>query len=219
MATSQRKFVRRLRRVYGVKVLTRRQWGTEHPLLYGLRVITHPAKVPSDTLVQHITVTFDSGKLTGDMVKDMQTLERIGYSRFRSGISYNGAVDREGALGIGQNLRAKGTHTVNHKRVPNYSYDQNYWARAIAWIGVEGDRPTEACVETTAKFFACLMDCGHLTEDPDYDPHAKFTAKSCPTPAMISRMPEIRRRAYALHDKNKDVPTPTARRKVRDRRK
>ena len=214
MATRQSTFVRRLRRVYGVKVLTRRQWGTKHPLLYGLRLISHPAHVPADTFVQHITVTYDSGELIGDMKADMQLLERIGYDRFRSGISYNGAVDDQGTFGVGQNLRAKGTHTVNNKNVPGYSYDQNKMARAIAWIGVEGERPTEACVDTTVAVFACLMDCGHLTDDPDYDPHAKFAYKSCPTPAMISRMPEIERRAHALHDKNKNIPTP--RRKVRE---
>jgi hypothetical protein len=57
---------------------------------------------------------------------------RIGMERFGSGVSYNFLVHMQtGEVAVGQPLDAKGTHTLNEKRVPGYSYDQNLVARAI----------------------------------------------------------------------------------------
>lgn len=196
--TLQRRVVRNLR-ARGVRVQTRRQWGSKYPHVYAWRLIwRRVARVVADTLVQHITVTFDSGTLVGDFRKDMQTIERIGYERFRSGFSYNFAVDMEtGMIGMGMPLLAKGTHTVNDKRIPGFSHDQNAVARAVAMIGMPGKVPSERCIEATAHLFAALMEEGALTNDPDYVPHAMFAYKSCPTPQVIAVMPRIKRLAHA----------------------
>lgn len=207
--TSQKIFIRRLRRVYGVKVLTRSEWGTRHKSLYWRRNITHRAKPQSDTLVEHISVTHDDGKLIGHFVADMQELERIGYSRFKSGISYNIAIDRvTGMVGIGQNFRAKGTHTVNNKKKKGYSFDQNFWARAICWIGVPGDKWSNKCRDSHVKVISCMMDCGFLTEHPDYLPHSYFAYKECPMDYVARELNSILRDAQALHAKMKRVKTP-----------
>jgi hypothetical protein len=209
MATSQRKFIRRLRTVYGLDVRTRKQWGSTLGWRYAQRLVTHRAHVPADTVVAHITVTFDDGVLTGEFDADMREIERIGHARFGSGISYNFGVDKAtGMVGIGQPLRAKGTHTVNDKNRTGFSQDQNYWARAIAWIGVPGNLPSPKCIDAYVAIIACLMDCGHVTEDPDVLPHSFFAYKDCPMPIMAGKLPEIKRRAQALHQKNKNTPTP-----------
>lgn len=211
MASLEKTFVRRLRRVYGLDVRTRRQWGSVRRGTYAWRLIWRRAKVPADTLVQHITVTNDSGDLTGEFDADMRTLERIGYDRFGSGISYNICIDKDtGMVGMGMPLRAKGTHTVNDKNKPNFSRDQNYWARAIAWIGVPGNGWSKACYDAHVKVIACLMDCGHLTDDPDYLPHSYFAYKECPMGYIADKLPALKREAIALHEKMRDVPTPRA---------
>jgi len=209
MASTQAAFVRRLRKVYGVRVRTRKDWGSTRGSVYAWRLINKRATVPADTVVEHITVTFDDGKLTGNFDADMRELERIGYARFGSGISYNFAIDHlTGMVGIGQPLRAKGTHTVNNKNMPGYSHDQNKVARAIAWIGVPGNKISDECREAHVKLLACLMDCGHVTPDPDYKPHSFFAAKECPTEAMRKLMPLILSDARKLHQRKKNIKTP-----------
>jgi hypothetical protein len=201
--------VRRLSKVYGLDVRTRSQWGTQHRAVYFTRLITRPAKVPADTVVGHITVTFDDGKFTGDFDSDMREVERIGWSRFGSGVSYNICVDKlTGMVGIGQNLRAKGTHTINEKHFRDWGFDQNFWARAIAWIGMPGNDLSDKALESFAKVIACMMDTGHVTADPDFLPHSVFTWKDCPTDALRREMPGILSRAKALHRQNKDKRTP-----------
>jgi hypothetical protein len=209
MASTQKAFIRRLRKVYGVNVRTRAQWGTKHRATYWQRLVTRPAKVPVDTIVEHITVTFDDGKFTGNFDADCREVERIGWERFGSGVSYNFLVDQKtGMVGIGQDLRAKGTHTVNDKNKHGYSHDQNKVARAIAWIGVPGNQLSEVAVTTHVKIIACLMDTGHCTADPDYLPHSFFAAKDCPTDTARNKLPAILRRAKELHHKNRNVRTP-----------
>lgn len=212
MASTQGAFVRRLRRLYGVDVVTRRGWGSTKGWRYAQRLVTHRAKVPADTVVAHVTVTLDPENHRKAFAQAMRDLEDIGWKRFGSGISYNLVIEQDtGMLGIGMPLRAKGTHTVNDKGVAGYSRDQNYWARGIAWIGNVGDRPSDACVDTFVKVLACLMDTGHVTVDPDLDPHSKFAWKECPLESMRVLLPGILRRAQALHEQNKDVRTPRRR--------
>lgn len=213
MASTQRMFVRRLRKVYGIEVRTRREWGTQHASVYFKRLVTHPAKVPADTVVGHITVTFDDGKFTGDFDSDMREVERIGWSRFLSGVSYNFCVDKlTGMVGIGQNLRAKGTHTVNDKNLKGFSHDQNFWARAIAWIGVPGNQLSDKALHSFACIIACGMDTGHITIDPDFLPHSAFAFKDCPTDELRREMPAILSKAKRLHNEKKDIRTPLLKR-------
>lgn len=176
----------------GVVVLNHKQWGSAHRALYAWRRFYKPAKQPADTVVQHITVTLDHGPLTGDFKADARTVERIGYERFGSGMSYNWLVDMEtGMVAVGQPLDAKGTHTVNDKDVDGYSYDQNLVARAIAVLGVEDSKLSRKAERSIALLLAAMMDEGAVTRDPDYVPHSLFAWKDCPCDATRDRMPSI----------------------------
>lgn len=197
--------VRRNARKRGVVILTHKQWGSRLIKLYNSRLLTRPVTVKmADTLWQHITVTFDSGVLTGDFKKDMQTIERIGAERFNSGVSYNFPIDmRTGMVGQGQLLLAKGTHTVNNKGIPGYSYDQNAVARSFAWIGMPGDKISPEAREAAAQLFAAMMDEGALTQSPDYNPHSLVAPKDCPTDAGRAAMPWILARAHSVKKKKR----------------
>lgn len=190
MATITTRVVRNARR-RGVKVIGRTGWGNTS-LVYATRRRTRPHKrMPSDTLWQHITVTNRKG-----IRYDMRTLHKIGMERFGSGVSYNFAIDmKTGEVGVGQALDAKGTHTVNNKNIPNYSYDQNFVAHAFAFIGMPGDEPSEAAIQAAANLFAAMIDEGALTADPDYNPHSMVAYKDCPTDAAREVMPRIKKLA------------------------
>lgn len=186
-------------RALGGNVQTRKDWGTKRADTYAARRRYRPVKQHVDTLVQHITVTFDDGVLTGDFRADMREVERIGYERFRSGVSYNWCVDMStGMIGEGQPLDAKGTHTVNLKRRPGFSYDQNKVARAVAVIGVPSSKLTARGREGIAIIYAAMIIEGALTADPDYLPHSYFASKDCPCDSTRDAMPAIRRRALQL---------------------
>jgi hypothetical protein len=195
--------VRRARRK-GLTVLTRRQWGSQHGALYAKRRLWTRLGVwgkfrrKADTVVQHITVTFDSGVLIGDLKTDARTIERIGFERFGSGVSYNWLVDmRTGHVAVGQPLDAKGTHTVNDKRKPGFSRDQNLVARAIAVIGMPGTPLSDKAERSIVLLLEAMVLEGAITPTFDYLPHSFFTWKDCPCTPTRSRMPEIRRAVRA----------------------
>lgn len=167
----------------GVVVLTQKQWGSAHPGTYNKRLETHPVSVrKADTLWQHITVTFNIGNLIGDFKKDMQTLERIGDERFGTGVSYNVCADPiTGMIGLGANLLARGAHTINDKGVKGFSKNQNYVARAAAWIGMPGFKTTRRARRQLAKFIAAMIEEEALTPEHDYEPHSLVAWKDCPT--------------------------------------
>lgn len=199
---AQARFVRNLR-ARGVTVLTLRQWGTKMPGVYAERLLTHPVAVKkADTLVEHITVTFDDGVLVGDFKKDMQEVERIGWQRFGSGFSYNLGLDPvTGMVGMGMPFFAKGTHTINRKKVPGFTLDQNDAARAVAVLGMPGVKLSRRAIEAHAKIIASMVDVGLLTTHFDFVPHSLFAAKDCPTDNVREVMPVILRRAKRISDK------------------
>jgi len=191
-----------------VKVLTRRQWGSKYAATYrARRKLTKAGQWPGfilvvDTVAQHITVTFDSGELTGDFKIDMQTIERIGQQRFNSGVSYNFVIDmKTGMVGVGQPLDSKGTHTVNDFGKKGYSHDQNLKARAIAFMGMPGDKVYPAAEKALVNLLVAMWECGYITKDFDYQPHSFFTAKDCPTSAVREIMPRVREKV-ARHIRN-----------------
>lgn len=204
MATITQKAIRVMRR-RGAKVLSHKQWGSKQMALYAeRRRRTARGDWPGfklymvDTVVLHITVTFDSGTLVGDFKEDMQTIERIGVERFQSGISYNMVVDMEtGMAGVGQPIDSKGTHTVNDKGVSGFSHDQNLVARAIACMGMPGKPLSDAALETIVDIMMGWWEVGAITDDPDILPHSYFAAKDCPTDAVRNKIPEIQRRFRA----------------------
>lgn len=184
----------------GVVVLNRHQWGSRLPHVYAWRRRFRRVKPgAADTVVQHITVTLDHGRLTGDFKRDVRTVERIGQERFGSGVSYNWIVDMTtGMVAAGQPLDAKGTHTVNHKNAAGYSYDQNYVARAIAVLGMPEDELSPAAAESIAQLLAAHVEHGAITRGFDYDPHSRFAYKDCPCDSTRDQMRAIRRRVDEL---------------------
>jgi len=187
--------VRRARRK-GVKVLSRRQWGSRAAKTYlRRRLLTRGGKYGkfvrrADTVVQHITVT----KPSGDFRADCRTVERIGLDRFGSGVSYNFLVDmRTGAVAVGQPLDAKGTHTVNDKGVRGYSKDQNLAARAIAVVGMPNTPLSTAAERSIGLLLKAMVEAKAITPTFDYLPHSKFASKDCPCDATRSRMTAIRK--------------------------
>lgn len=176
----------------GVKVYTRKQWGSTEGDVYAWRRANKPAHQPADTVVQHITVTQPSG----DFKADCRTIERIGMERFGSGVSYNWLVDMTtGAVAVGQPLDAKGTHTINDKDVDGYSYDQNLVARAIAVVGMPDTDLSVRAGEAIAHLLAAMMDEGAVTRGHDYVPHSLFAYKDCPCDSTRDQMPAIRKAA------------------------
>lgn len=191
-------------RARGVIVLSRSGWGSSTSLkvdgrnVYAWRRDHKPHTLipdrPADTLWQHITVTRDTGPLRGDFKRDMRTVERIGWERFRSGFSYNFGIDpTTGMVGVGMPLDAKGTHTVNTKGVPGFSHDQNAVALALAWVGMPGMKPTDRAVRAAGLLVAALITEGALTREHDYEPHSLVAWKDCPTDAGRAVMPAIHR--------------------------
>lgn len=204
--------VKRARSKYNVPILTRSEWGSKHPGIYETRRKTKPVtRLKADTLVKHITVTLDTGPLTGNFITDMQTVERIGVERFGSGVSYNWVQDMyTGLFGVGQPLDAKGTHTVNDKNVPGYSRDQNAVARAVAGLGMPGYSYSKDAFRNCAGLIAAMIDVGALTEDFDYKPHSFFAYKDCPCDPMRNALFEEKKLAQALRKVSSSVHIDTA---------
>lgn len=202
MATITQKVVKNLR-ARDIRVFTRQQWGTRHPSTYAWRRVNRKHKLipkrPADTCWQHITVTRDTGSTNRSFFSDMQTVERIGFERFKSGVSYNWVVDMDsGVIGVGQPLDAKGTHTVNNKNTPGYSYDQNAVAVAIAVLGMPGKTPSRACENAISNLIAAMIEEKVLTKGHDYVPHSLVAYKECPTSQVLRRMDTINKNALEL---------------------
>lgn len=200
MASITTRVIRRAKGM-GAEVYNRRQWGNTS-LVYAVRRKTKPHKLipekPSDTVIQHITVTYDNAGVDG-FKKAMRTLHQIGMERFGSGVSYNFAISmRTGRIGLGNSLDAKGTHTVNDKNVPNYSYDQNAVGVGIAFIGMPGDRLSAKALKAASILIAAMIKEGALTRGHDYVPHSLFAYKDCPTDEVREHMNTINAQAKVL---------------------
>lgn len=204
----------------GVKIMTRREWGSMYGPVYAARRRERPHHqigrgIPTDTLVQHITVTHPSTPTlpaSRSMAADMRVVERIGFDRFGSGMSYNfGWNMSNGLIGVGMPLDAKGTHTVNEKHVPGFSYDLNYVSLAIAGIGMAATPgtpdtvPTEQALDSLARLIAALIDCHYLTHEFDYMPHRAFTNKACPGDLIAARMSDVRHAAQRYASQKPDA--------------
>lgn len=188
--------IRHYLRRRGYRVYTHRQWGAVHRDIYAWRRKFKPVTAdPADTVVQHITVTLDHGELKGDFFEDVRTIERIGFERFGSGISYNFVVDMTtGEIAVGMPLDAKGTHTVNdlNYRPDQFSYDQNAVARGIAVLGMPDTKLSLEAEAALIKLLTALVKFKAITPDFDYLPHSVFAAKGCPSDNTRNRMGFIR---------------------------
>lgn len=219
MANITQRVIRRARKEYGVPVLSRRQWGSRLGSVYRRRRSLTASgqwgafRLKADTVAQHITVT----RPTGNFKADCQAVERIGQSRFGSGVSYNWLVNMAtGEVAEGQPLDSKGTHTVNDKGRSGYSRNQNLVARAIAVIGMPDSNLSRDARESIAGLLAAMIDEGAITEDFDYQPHSFFAWKDCPCDATRNAMPSIYDRAHELRKSANRKPVPNSRGKAVD---
>lgn len=177
---------------WGRTVLTRKEWGAKYESVYQWRRENRPVELPVDYLFSHISVTIDDGTLTGDFINDMRELERIGYERFKSGISYNWAIDAvTGMIGEGMPLDARGTHTVNDKNVAGFPEQLNEHGHAIVLIGMPGVKPSAEFIRSFAAIRAAEIEAGVLKAGAPIYPHSKFAAKDCPTEAVRAILPTV----------------------------
>lgn len=190
-------------RARGVEVLTQDVWSLM-PGVYEERLRTRPHDLlpdqPVDTLVNHITVTHDDGPLVGDFVADLRELERIGWQRFRTGISYDIIVDRNAPhprVAIGQFLEARGAHAINDKDVPGYSKDQNKVSIGLAWVGMPGNKINRHGITAMVEVRSAAITVNALTETYDDIPHSLLAYKDCPTDELRDQLPDLKRRALA----------------------
>lgn len=200
------RFKRNMKR-RGITVLNRKQWGSVHRDVYRWRLIHKPVmKKTADTLWQHITVTRDDGHTWGDFKADCREVERIGWERFGTGVSYNLLLDMQRRqVALGMPFHAKGSHTLNDKEVRGFSFNQNLVARAMAFIGVPGNTLNQAAVETAGHAIAAMIEEDILTVDPDYVPHRLVANKACPTDNVVDNMDAIWKFALANCKKRKGV--------------
>lgn len=191
MSTPNEKVIARLREL-GFDVITRQEWGSVYGVEYASRRQHKSVDLPVRYAFQHITVT----RNTSNFAADMRTLERIGYERFQSGISYNWAVDPDtGMIGEGMPLDAKGTHTVNVKNVSGYPENLNYYGHAIACIGMPGLQPSEKFELACVAILRASWDTDVMRDECEYLPHSMFAFKDCPTQPIRNRMAAIRQTA------------------------
>ena len=123
--TPSQKVMHRAKKL-GLEIYNHKEWGSRERDVYAWRRVNRkhaqiPGK-PTDTFVQHITVTRDSGEKQINFDADMRAVEAIGMARFGSGVSYNWVTDMHtGEIGQGMPIDAAGTHTLNDKNVKGYS--------------------------------------------------------------------------------------------------
>lgn len=211
MATITAQAVKRMRDGYGLKVYTRRQWVLDPRVLWVYRWRRKHRKhfllpkIPADTLWAHISVTYlKDGDRWYTMKEIARQLHNIGVDRFNSGISYNLLLHPiTGELALGQALDAKGTHTVNDKRVPGYHFDQNGMSLAICVVGYPGVQLSKVAQESFAKASAALQDVGALTRGHDFNPHSMVAFKDCPTDAVRNKLDDIQHRSWELRRINR----------------
>lgn len=186
-------------RARGLKVYTRKQWGTVHEDVYIWRRKNKPHSLlpqrPVDTVWQHITVT----RRSGDFKADCQLIERIGFERFGTGCSYNFMVDMTtGEIGMGQPLDAKGAHTLNDNHIAGFSFDQNAVSLAIAVIGMPDYKLSGKAEAAISQLIAACIEVGAVTKGFDYEPHSLVAAKDCPCDSTRDRMSAIRHMALKV---------------------
>jgi N-acetylmuramoyl-L-alanine amidase len=183
----ENRIVRELRQA-GFRVLTRKQWGSRHRRLYQWRRIHRHFPGRAKCFFAHVTVT----NRTDNFAADVRLVERIGYERFGTGISYNYAVDqRTGTIAIGMPHDAAGAHTLNDKGIEGFPENLNYFGHAIAWIGNVGDRPSQDCKDAFSAIIAAEKKHNAARDRGRIYPHSKFAWKECPLTVMTNALPAI----------------------------
>lgn len=144
-------------------------------------------QLPARSLFVHHSVT----AATGDPVRDMRAIERIGRERFGR-FSYSYAAHPDGALleGAGTTI---GAHTAGH----------NSAHLAVVLIGnYERDDPTAVQLEAVAQLTAHLVEAGRLVASDGGDvlirPHRAVAQTACPGAKTVPHLAELRTRVAQL---------------------
>jgi hypothetical protein len=190
----EKRIIEELRQA-GFTVLSRKQWGSRHRPLYQWRRIRRHFPGEAKSFFAHVTVTNRSDSFAADV----REVEQIGYERFKTGISYNYAVDQKtGAIAIGMPHDAAGAHTLNDKGIDGFPYNLNYYGHGIAWIGNVGDRPSQDCEDAFSAIIAAERKHGAARDHATIYPHRKFAWKECPLAAMVEALPSILRKSKTI---------------------
>ena len=190
----EKRIIRELRRA-GFTVLSRKQWGSRHRPRYQWRRIHRHFPGRGKDFFAHVTVT----NRTKNFAADVRLVEQIGWERFRTGISYNYAVDQvTGEIAIGMPHDAAGAHTLNDKDVSGFPSNLNYYGHAIAWIGDVGDRPSQRCKDAFSAIIAAEKKHNASQRGARIFPHSKFAWKECPLTVMTNALPDILKKSHTI---------------------
>jgi hypothetical protein len=179
----------------GFTVLSRKQWRSRHRARYQWRRIHRHFPGRAKEFFAHVTVT----DRTKNFAADVRLVEQIGWDRFRTGISYNYAVDQvTGEIAIGMPHDAAGAHTLNDKDVSGFPSNLNYYGHAIAWIGNVGDRPSQRCKDAYSAIIAAEKKHNAAQRGARILPHSKFAWKECPLTVMTNALPDILGKSHTI---------------------
>lgn len=192
----EKRIIRELREA-GFTVLSRQEWGSRHRSLYQWRRIYRHFPGRAKCFFAHVTAT----DRTDDFAADVRRVEHLGYERFRTGISYNYAVDqRSGAIAIGMPHDAAGAHAYNDKGIDGFPDRLSYFGHDIAWIGNVGDRPSQDCKDAFSAIIAAEKKHGAARVGAAINPHSKVAWEECPLTVMTNALPAILDRSKTILD-------------------
>lgn len=187
-------------REQGLEIRTREEWGA---------VETYTSDRDCDSIADafalHVAVVDDPSDLLGPEDEVFRTIERIGQSRFGSGISYNAGAFNTGRGYEGQPLTRRGTHTVNtFKRdrcpvhggdmtgpITSSGYNLNVNWRALVLPQQVDDPVTDEQLDWAARWAAAQIRSGLARTDARWHGHRCVTAKACPGQIAFDRLDEL----------------------------
>lgn len=191
---------RRKLREQGLTFRTRTEWGARESYLSERTCDSVAA-----AFFLHIAVVDDPSDLLGTEDEVARNVERIGQSRFGSGMSYNVLAFNTGRLYEGQPLTRRGTHTVNTFRrdvcpvhggpmtgpVTSTGYNLNVNVRALCLPQQVDDAVTDEQLDAAARWAAAQIRAGLARRDARWHGHRCVTAKACPGQRAFDRIDEL----------------------------
>lgn len=159
-----------------MRIVTRAEWGAQAPRA-SMAVMRYPAR----ELWVHHSVT----NPTGDPYADARAIQKIGFSRGFSDISYSFLVHPNGTIMEGRDLRYVGAHTSGHNSV----------SLAVCLIGnYENGPPSQAQIDAIRWLRDHLVATGKLVGGKVYPTggHRDTKATACPGRHAYAAIPAMR---------------------------
>jgi hypothetical protein len=171
------------------KVYSRKQWGARYGNGFGTR------KLPAKRVFLHHSVT-SPPPTNATFSKDaaaVRTLENIGQSRFKRGISYNRVITRSGRIFSGISIGRIGAHTGGY----------NTTGVGVVTVGnYSSITPPNSMVLSLVWLLRYMRRKGQVVKTAKYEPHRAVSATACPGNKMVGVIPRIN----ALANDNRDYP-------------